>query len=100
MFPVTMDVFIPCAVHQSTAVDTSTVLTFPLVCLFLWQEVSIVQVWEDIHQFKSGQLAPCTALGVCRGGGGAVTVVTGGEDGRISVLRPDSQKPLRVIGNK
>ena len=57
-------------------------------------------MWEGVHHFKSRQLAPCTALGMCRGGGGAVSLVTGGEDGRISVIRLDSQKPLRVIGKK
>ena len=62
------------------------------------QDVSIVHAWEGVHYFKSREPAPCTALGVCRGGGGAVSLVTGGEDGRISVLRSDSQKPLRVIG--
>ena len=68
----------------------------------------MVQVWEGVHQFKSRQPAPCTALGVCRGGvgggggggGGMASLVTGGEDGRINVLRLDSQQPLRVIGNQ
>lgn len=66
------------------------------------QEVSIVQAWEGVHYFKSGQLAPCSSLGVCKsggGGGGSVSLVTGGEDGRINVLRPENQKPIRVIGN-
>ena len=62
------------------------------------QDLSKAQEWEGVHHFKSGQPAPCTAVGVCRGGGGAVSLVTGGEDGRITVIRLDSQKPLRVIG--
>ena len=57
-------------------------------------------MWEGVHHFKSRQPAPCTAVGVCRSGGGAVSLVTGGEDGRITVIRLDSQKPLRVIGKK
>ena len=82
---------------------TSLSLSLSLSLSPLTQEVSIVQVWEGIHYFKSRQLAPCTALGVCRGGvvgGGSVSLVTGGEDGRINILRPESQKPLRVIGNE
>ena len=62
------------------------------------QDLSLAQAWEGVHHFKSRQSAPCTAVGVCRGGGGAVSLVTGGEDGRIAVIRLDSQEPLRVIG--
>lgn len=74
-------------------------MTVSIIGNLLLQEVSIVHAWEGVHYFKSRDPAPCTALGVCRGGGGAVSLVTGGEDGRITVLRPDSQKPLKVIGN-
>ena len=62
-------------------------------------------MWDGLHCLPIGQPAPCTALAVCDEGGGAVggasggvTVVTGGEDGRIVVLRSDDTRPLRVIG--
>lgn len=42
---------------------------------------------------------PCTALAVCGGEGGmGVNIVTGGEDGRITVLRTNDLQPLTVIG--
>ena len=42
---------------------------------------------------------PCTSLAMCGGEGGTgVNIVTGGEDGRISVLSAHSTKPLSVIG--
>ena len=42
---------------------------------------------------------PCTALAVCGGEGGTgVNIVTGGEDGRITVLRTNDLQPLTVIG--
>ncbi len=41
----------------------------------------------------------CTALAVCRGEGGTgVNIITGGEDGRINVLRTQDLQPLTVIG--
>ncbi len=42
---------------------------------------------------------PCTALAGCGGEGGiGVNIITGGEDGRIAVLRPQDPQPLSVIG--
>ncbi len=64
-------------------------------------------MWEKLHSLPTGQQAPCTAMAVCSDGGGAmggamsgVSMVTGGEDGRIAVLRSDSDRPLRVIGEQ
>lgn len=55
--------------------------------------------WEGLHHLPSGDPMPCTALAVCGGGGGmGVNVVTGGEDGRITVLRTSDLQPLTVIG--
>ncbi len=58
-------------------------------------------IWTDLHHLL-GQRVPCTALAVCGegggGGGGDVNVVTGGEDGKITVLRTNDSQPLSTIG--
>lgn len=64
------------------------------------QPLKQLQCWEALHSLPSGQVMPCTALAVCGGEGGmGVNVVTGGEDGRITVLRTNDLQPLTVIGN-
>jgi len=61
--------------------------------------------WEGLHRMPTGREAPCTALSVVGGDGGVATgggadVVTGGEDGRITVLRSDDARPIVVIGKE
>ena len=51
------------------------------------------QVWEGLHKWKGGQPAPCTALAVS-----GTTIVTGGEDGRMNIVRADDHHPLRTFG--
>ncbi len=53
-------------------------------------------MWEQLHYLASGQTSPCTAVGVC----GGVSLVTGGEDGRMNVIEVESQKVTRSIGKK
>ena len=67
------------------------------------QMLKQVQLWESLHCMPTGQPAPCTAMAVGSEGGGGrsvggVSLVTGGEDGRITVLRTDDPTPLHIIG--
>lgn len=73
--------------------------TLTTLYLFFFQPLKQLQVWEALHHLPSGHTMPCTALAVCRGEGGmGVNIVTGGEDGRITVLRTNDLQPLTVIG--
>lgn len=63
------------------------------------QSLQQQQLWEGLHQLSTGNPMACTALAVCRGEGGTgVNVITGGEDGRVNVLRTQDLQPLTVIG--
>ena len=60
-------------------------------------------MWEGLHHMPTGRAAPCTALSVVGGDGvvapgGDADVVTGGEDGRIAVLRSSDTRPVMMIG--
>lgn len=67
-------------------------------CILL-QSLKQLQLWEGLHHLPSGVATPCTALAMCGGEGGmGVNVITGGEDGRITVLRTNDLQPLTVIG--
>lgn len=63
------------------------------------QALEQLQYWECLHHSASGESRPCTSLAVCGGTGGVgVNIVTGGEDGRITVLRTSDLQPLTIIG--
>lgn len=52
-----------------------------------------VREWTKIHGQK-GLPSPCTALGVIAG---SANVASGGEDGRLNILRLDDAKPFTTI---
>ena len=62
--------------------------------LIILQSLGVIQKWAGLHRFKGGGAAPCTALALLSN----TTVVTGGEDGRLTLLKVDEQQPLRIIG--
>ena len=70
------------------------------VTTYFQQSLQEQQLWEHLHRLPlSGDPMPCTALAVCGGEGGTGTnIITGGEDGRIAVLRTHDLQPLSVIG--
>ncbi len=57
-----------------------------------WQSLGLSQSWEGLHQ-HGAQVKSCTALAVS-----GPTIVTGGEDGRLHVLRVEEPRPLRTYG--
>lgn len=59
------------------------------------RSLAVIQKWAGLHRFKGGGAAPCTALALLS----STTVVTGGEDGRLTLLKVDEQQPLRTIDN-
>ena len=54
----------------------------------------MAHVWERLHYLCGDQSSPCTTLGVC----GGVSLVTGGEDGRINVIEVEVHQVTRTIG--
>ena len=56
--------------------------------------LSRVREWKGIHGQKDLP-SPCTSLGVIAG---SANVVSGGEDGRLNILRLDDQRPYATIG--
>lgn len=64
------------------------------------EQLKQLQVWESLHCFPSGDPAPCTTLTVCKGEAAmGLNIITGGEDGRITVLNLNDLRPLTVIEN-
>ena len=59
------------------------------------QTITLSREWERLH-FVATRHLPCPATAVATCG---VTITTGGEDGRINLLNPDSHTPLRTIGS-
>lgn len=57
------------------------------------QSLDAVHVWERLHHTTGGEPTPCTSLAVC----GGVSLVTGGEDGRINVIGVEAQQVTRTI---
>ena len=53
-------------------------------------------MWEDLHHSQGGTLCPCSSLAQCALS--LSTVLTGGEDGRITVLTLEKPTVLQVIG--
>ncbi|KAK7494805.1 hypothetical protein BaRGS_00013932 [Batillaria attramentaria] len=76
--------------HIATASSTGSLILYQHHANL--QHVQAVQEWMNLHS-SSGRACPCTAVATC----GEDTVVTGGEDGRISLLSPGQTAPVRVL---
>ncbi|CAL1543576.1 unnamed protein product [Lymnaea stagnalis] len=57
------------------------------------QTLANLHTWEQLHQFKTGDSAPCT----CLAPRGDDWIATGGEDGKIVIIAVDQRQAIQTI---